>query len=297
MKIDAGERERLSAKIDEWVRTGNGNRARHLLHRLSESGAFHRLPREEAAPIAALARRSGLPMLGLALLTPYVRPSHRRPAEPTPREKAEYAGCLAYVGATGEALEILKTLDAASLPMVYLFRSFAHISRWEYAMAIPYLKLYVRAESLTPYQRLVGRLNLADALVQTGNTLGAGALLRDLLHRASIQRHGNLTGKALEIAAQKFIFQKRWSQAEPLLERAEWLLRDSESLDLFFVRKWKAVISLFRDHRTTRLESVRAEALQRHHWETARDCDRFRAIRRSWSWSISGRRFRRSATA
>jgi hypothetical protein len=280
MKTSPSEIDRLCTVIDQWIRSGQGNRARHLLHRLAGKAANTKIPRAQTAPLAALARRANLPLLGLRLLNPLVRETgHRRP-DASVREKAEYAGCLTHLGAAAEAIEILETLDSKALPSVLLFRSFAHISRWEYAESIPFLTRYVHTDSLSPYQHLVGQLNLADAFVQVGKYLKAGVLLQDLIHQASVQKHYNLAGKAMEIAAQKFLFQSKWAPAEQLLDRAERLLSETESLDLFFVRKWKAVLALRRDGATARLATVRAEALELRHWETVRDCDRFSAVYR-----------------
>ena len=264
-------------EISRLIREGEGGQAGKWLLALP----WKRIPRKDLASAAQLAWRSGLPILGLKILHPIVRPEHRLPRAASAEEKAEYAVCLIKAGATEEGLLLLRDPDTAALPRRLLYEAFGLIGRWDWGAAIPLLSAYVRRPGLEPYQRLVGKVNLANALLGERQYLKAEILLRELLHEASVKRLGFAQGKVLELAAQNFIFQKKWDQARKLLDRAEDLLRQTQSVDSFFTAKWKVILEFQKNPTGTslrKLSEVREQARARGLWEIARDCDRFQAI-------------------
>ncbi|HEX4923143.1 MAG TPA: hypothetical protein VFV50_03620, partial [Bdellovibrionales bacterium] len=231
------------------------------------------------AAFANLARRSGLSQLSVRLLNPIVRPDLNvgRPAGPL--ELAEYAAALTNIGARLEALEILESLDAEKNEDVSLFIAFNHISIWDYARAIPFLESYIEQQT-DPYKKLVGQVNLAAALVNESQNAAAEELLRDLEMRTRGKSALRLHANVLELRGQLMIDLKRFSDARRDLDRSETLLREAKSLDDFFVLKWKTFLAA--EENTTAenlaaLESLKAEAAAKKHWETVRDCDYQRA--------------------
>jgi hypothetical protein len=268
----------LQNLCEEKIREGQAQQARKIL----ESLDIRRIPRDHAAPFAALARRSNLPMLGLRILRSWVRGSERSPVRAAPGEKAEYAACLLRIGATTEAQELLDEVRAADAPESLLFGAFARFKRWEYEESIPLLESYASRADVGEYQKLVARTNLASCLVFAGRTRQARALLRSLLRETRDGGHRLLHGNALEYLAQAAIADRDWAAADACLARSHARLQGSGTLDELFVRKWRAVADLLREPRSEEgrqaLLSVRAEALRIGHGETLRDCDQYLAI-------------------
>ena len=116
------------AAIEDSIRRGDLKTARGELRRL----CARRVPRTEAAPLANLAYRAGLPELGLRLLGRIVRPPPRVATRATAAEKAEYAVCLIRLGASEEARWLLDEIDEREYPPSLLYRAFALASRWDY---------------------------------------------------------------------------------------------------------------------------------------------------------------------
>lgn len=265
----------LLESIDADIRAGRQAKARKDLTDLCRAT----VPREHRLRVGALSRRAGLPYLSLRLLAPHVRPAGKKIGDATPEEKAEYAAGLIYVGASGEALEILSSLGKAPTEAA-LFTAFALFAQWEYARAIPVLSEYVRAGGLTDYQRLVGNVNLAAALVTERHSDDAAKLLSAIEKQSREGQSQLLHGVILLLSAQNHVFQKNWAEADRYLELAQEDLKNSESLEALFVRKWKAIASLLRKQADgdRNMLAIRDEAVRRGHGETVRDIDRFLAL-------------------
>lgn len=173
---------------------------------------------------------------------------------------------------------LLDGLDATALPRVNLYRASARVSRWDYEGSIPLLVDYARARGLSAYERIVARVNLAAALVYGRKYARAEYLLRDLLHDTSARRLDLALGRVMELTAELFLARKRWDEGERFLVEAERRLADCGTIDLFFVRKFRAVAALGRDGTSDALRIIREQALVLRHWETLRDCERIEAM-------------------
>lgn len=265
-------------EIDGWIRGGEIRRAQLAL----KDAATSKWDRAEKPTLASLAWRAGVPLVGIRLLNPIVRPSAKKPVQATSVEKKEYAACLIRIGATEEAGAILGKLSAERDPQVWLYRTFASVARWEYAETIPWLKAYLASPALSDYQRLVGEANLAAALVYERRFNEADSVLAPLIEATRRQGARLLLGSALDLAAECQIAQKRWEQAEKSLEHAEAALRETETLNAFFLRKWTAAVRFGRAPRSAAgkeaLAKIRLEAGGMGHWETVRFCDRLAAV-------------------
>ena len=163
-----------------------------------------------------------------------------------------------------------------------LFKSFAYFSIWDYAQPISLLNDYVQVKSLTPYERLVGQVNLVAALVHERRHGEVEKQLPSLLEQTKEQKLTLLYGNILELSAQNAIFQGNLGRAERFLAQAEQALEGAKGTDLFYVQKWRAIIKLLgsanRDALSD-LEKIRYQARDRQNWETIRDCDSFEAIK------------------
>ena len=171
------------------------------------------LTRGEKFALAAVARRAGLPYLTLRLLAPFVRPPPRHSVQASEAEKAEYAAALVRVGASREAMGLLGELNGKAVPQVFLYKAHAHITQWEYSLAIPMLQNYLKA-SLDDYQRIVGKVNLASAFVHERAYPEAEPLLIELEAQTRKLGLSSLHGNTLERLAELEIQRRRFKDAE-----------------------------------------------------------------------------------
>jgi hypothetical protein len=240
------------------------------------------VPRALRARLANLARRAEAPALALRWLRPYVRPSRGAPESATDTEKSEYAASLIRLGAVDEGLTLLESVDVRAAPDALLFRAFGLVARWAYAESVEPLERYLETPGLSPYQALVGRMNLAASLVVERRHRAVDSLLPELLEETARGGHWLLRAKALQLGAQAAVARSRWEEGEGFLREAEVRLEKSGALERLLVRKWQAVLARLRepgDGKAKRLlRNVRAEALGLRHWETVRQCDAYEAV-------------------
>ncbi len=248
--------------LDQKIRTGQVRQARRELElRLQEP-----VERPFLSEVAALCRRTGLAERSVKLLAPWVRPNVRTVVQATDAEKGEYAAALIQIGADLEGTRLLESVNPQHFPRALFFRALALFSRWDYLPAIPLLERYVSIPTLTPYDRLIGEVNLTAAQVACDQN---APRLPELIARTHEQGLHLLHTNLLEIQAQSLITQGRTEEAADALNRASSFLREIGQTDALFLKKWKAVLE--RDERA--LLRVRKEAEIARHWETVRDCD------------------------
>lgn len=262
--------------LHESIRRGRAAEAAAALRRIARRG----VPAAHRAEFANLAWRAGLADVGARVLCPIVRGAGRHPASARPAEIAEYAACLIRLDASEEALVLLEGLGGRATKQATLYEAYAHITRWNYARAIPLLGAYLRDARPEPYERLVARVNLASALVYERRHVDAEALLRELLHEASVKKLALALGVVLELSASHFVLQGKLHRAGPLLERGEKELAGADPVVRFLVRKWQGILRYLetKGRDAAALDAIRREAASRAQWETIRDCDRVEAV-------------------
>lgn len=265
-------------EVDDWIKQGEIPKARRALRQLVET----KLSRENLLKAALLALRADQPMLGIRLLNPLVRPPARSASRATREEIAEYAACLTRIGASEEANSLLEPLDAKSNPRVLLYRYIALVTQWEYEKGIPLIREYLSRLSPGDYQFVVAEVNLAAALIHERHHKEASELIGRILAETQESGFRLLRANTLGLAISNAVYQKKWNEAEERLNEARSALPDAASLDEFLLRKWGAILALMRKKPTPgslgQVNKIREEAARRAHWETLRDCDRFRAF-------------------
>ncbi len=239
-----------------------------------------RVPREVVLPLASLARRAGAPGLGAQLLHSIVRPD--KPTNATAAEQAEYAACLVRIGAEGEALKILETLNGKDYPQVLLFRAFALIPRWEYRQSIPLLESFIEHPKVSGEIRLVGLANLAAAQIAERDFAAAEKNVDIIFAEAKEKSLLLPLGVAHELSARSAVARHDWQEAEVRLSRVEAHFGSNDDIHLFFARKWRCFMALEKSPSSPQvavgLKNLRAEAVKRGEWETVRECDRYEAV-------------------
>lgn len=267
-------------QIDLLIRSGEGQKAKLALSQLLQEA-----PRREDLPeIASLLRRNGEFLRAAKVLSHLMVGQGPEKYDPTAQERSEYAASLNFLGASHEAREILKKIDPAEYPKKLLFEAFAAMAEWETGDVINILNSYRSTKGLTPYEHLVCDMNLVAALIHEGKHEEAGSLIAPLLTETEKLNLTLLRGNILELSAVNDILNNKWEEAKHRLDQAEVFLKDSLSIDSFFVRKWRAIAEVLRtkaDPRSVdRLQKARSEAQSLKHWETLRDFDRYLAIAR-----------------
>lgn len=262
-------------KIDALVKAAKVKEARRLISQYREA----KIPRAYVLRLARLARATGLSEIAIRHLNPIVRPPAKSTVVATDLEKAVYAAVLTRIGAATEALEILQKVDKEKVPECLLYETYALVSRWNYKDTIPLLKKYVALTKLDAYSLCVGQVNLAAAYVHERKIREASTLLAVLRDKTREENLTQLYGNTLELSAQHAIFDGKWSEAGLFLSEAEKVLQESDGLDAFFVKKWRAISEMLKNpKRVEAVRKVRQSAILLKHWETVRDCDRFECI-------------------
>ncbi len=263
-------------RIEELIRKGAGKAAQAELKAISQG----KPPREVLSALASQARRAGMPELGVRLLNPIVRPPPRSPKRATDAEIVEYAGCLIRVGASNEALKLLQNIDARKNPQAFLYRSHGLFTQWRSIEAVPALQCYLKEVRGDEYQRIVGQVNLAAALLDGRYLKDTEEILEVTRKQALEKGYTLLFANCLELSAQVALLQKKWRPAEKFINEAASLLKDQGAVDELFVLKWRAVLALMKrpgKRELKDLNRVRKIALRAGHWETLRECDLFQA--------------------
>jgi hypothetical protein len=266
------------SRIDDLIHRGQLPLAREGVYRLAQ----RRIPRSHAAEFAALARRANMISLSLQVLHPLVRPDGPGAAPATSRETMEYADCLAKIGAPQEARSLLVEVSPRAMPEVLLVQASAWIHEWNYAEAIPLLERFVAYQKPGEHLALVGKVNLAAAMVAEKKSIEAAMLLPQLLEETERRHHLRLHGTVLGIAAQLAFDEQNWREARRKLQASQTILRGNPAHDALVSAKWAAIQRVMKSSGDeTSLKSLRRvgrQALEARHFEMVRDCDRYAAI-------------------
>lgn len=257
-------------EVDELVKAGALAQAKDLLRKSRQRN----FPADEVGKICLLARRVGMPELALRLLAPIVRPQGRVRSEATAEHFTEYGGALIHVGSTLEGMKLLEGIKAPFPPQALLYWSFGCFSRWEYGRAIPKLEEYVKRPELTPYEALVGKANLAAAMVYE-RTEKAHDFVLEIIRECEEKKADRLRLNMLISLCDISSFQKNLGEARGALEKAKALLSSTTSFDALFLEKWFAILDLMekKPDALSSIETVRKKALLMRHWETIRNLD------------------------
>ena len=234
-----------------------------------------KVPRPFRLPLANISRRTGLVSLGMRLLTPIVHPEKKKfLVAASAAELAEYAVLLQRCGAVREALVILGHVDVTAVPEAPLYMAYCHFNLWEYERALPKLEAYVRNPS-TPYLGFVGRVNLASALVETARYEEAERLLLENIEMSRSSGYARLEGNCHEMLSTIHVHRGDLAKADASLKLASTVFEAARVHDQLFVKSRQALVAALRELSAEPLRRIRAEALERREWETAREMDLF----------------------
>lgn len=266
------------ADIDHLIQKG---RSQEAFEKLSHLNAKE-LERSDLPAYAQLAWRANAPELGIRALAKYVRPDLKTTQDPSTAEVAEYAACLSRIGAHAEAEFLLAPCDPGEYPRVLFYRAALHISKWEYHLAVPILRNFLSNSRITPYERLVARINVAEALVVLGEAIQANYLLRELLHTTNLYQYQYANAKVLELSAQNAIQRGDIEIAQKMLNSAGEMLGEAKNFEPLFISKFKLYARMHANPGEAGLLAELKELLLRAkeiaHYETVRDLEACIAI-------------------
>lgn len=261
--------ELLASDCERLIRSGAITEARARLALVSAK----RVPRPLRARLANLCRRVDLLTNGLQLLSPVVQSKRGKwGREATAHELSEYAVLLQKSGAVREALSILSQIDKRLVPEAFLYQAYCHFNRWEYEDAVPLLRHYCAIED-RPYQRAIGEVNLASALVAVREE-SALEQVNLCLETATASGMHRLRANCLELRAQLHLQRDDTARARLDLEEAAQLAAGNVALDQLLIRKWRAVFEAREMNDVGPLVRFRELAVERAQWESVRETDR-----------------------
>ena len=261
----------LIERCEADLRLGQATRVLQTLKALNLS----LVPRAFRLPLANLSRRAGLFTVGLRLLTPLVH-GEKVMTPPTQHELAEYAVLLLKSGAVDEAMTRITKVEKSIFPEAPLYKAFCHMAKWDYDLCIPELKAY-SSSGVSGYSALVGKVNLASALIIEDRLNEAADLLDEITPLAGQGQYHRLRANCLELRTQVYLEENRNENAIESLNEAANLLQSSRTADQLFLLKWRAVLSARKSKAIGAIVDFKKEALARGHWESVREAD-FQAL-------------------
>lgn len=270
--MDLAAQTEVLAKLDSLTKQGQRLLVLKELSRLIKSG----LTSSIRPQLARIANRNHSYVLALRILHPLIREDREKMAEAGSEALNIYATSLMWIGALEESQECLHRIKGSTDAL--LTEAFVYFAQWDYIKSIPPLLKYINSSQTSPYQKLVGRINLLAAYIAFGDLKLAKDVFEPLIQE--LQSNPNyklLHGNCLELRAQIAILDTDYKSALNFLGDSEKSLSDQPGRYLLYVNKWKAVCNLALSPQDSiakeSLLKVKDEALLLKNWETIRDCD------------------------
>jgi tetratricopeptide (TPR) repeat protein len=272
----------IVSQLETMVIAGQHQKCRDILEHYNP----RKIPRNYVLSISQIAWRTNSYLFALKALRHLIYPINPLTTVASPQEKIIYATSLASLGATGEAIQILsKVVESNSEPSALFHLASTHMFNWNYQAAIPYLKKYILEEKTTPYQRLVGKINWAAALIHLEDWVDARKILDEVQAACEVETYGLLLGNCWELRAQIEIFQQNYSVALDHLQKSLSYLKNQSGNYLLYAEKWIAICNCLnasnensKNDSIANLDQIRKKAVNAKHWNTLRECDLFEAL-------------------
>ncbi len=248
----------------------------------------NKLPREQLAQAANLARRARWPEKAVALLHQIVRPERGRIARAAASdfEKAEFGAALRAIGALNEAVEILSGVNHVRFPRAGVYLGIAHIVRWDAEPAVAVLERAVHSSRARQFENTLGRVYLGIALSYTGQqSERVEQLLSEVLAATASANQRLVHQAALEALVMHHITRRAYAKATSQLDMLDRVSQsDGDPVFRLLVAQWRSVIKLGlgSDEALARrqLAKVRQSFRTANQWERARSCDYYAAMAR-----------------
>ncbi len=260
------------ADQDKLIKLGQGEKVRLGLLNVHLAD----IPIEFRVRVYDLARRLHMSIYLLRSLQSEVRRMRDGIGRMDDQLLGMYALSLSRLGLFSEAEVLFQKALLSKDPLVVFFYGASLMSKWDYHSALKVFRQYLRSSSLPRYQRQVGKLNLAACLVFTSQFEKSVEKLEDF--ETVKNQYPLIYGNSLELKAQAYIFQKKWSQAEVLLNYAQAQL-DKHPTYKYWVKKWQFILLGFRGKLVEKdWVDFQKEMESKEFFEIARDLFYYKAI-------------------
>jgi tetratricopeptide (TPR) repeat protein len=270
--------EALYAKLDSLTIDGQHQESRKLLKSINPK----KIERPWAVKFSEIAFRLNEPLFTLKALQNILFPENSFLSDATNKEKVIYSSALSSLGAFNTSLEILSGIDSEIEPEALFYTASAHVYQWNYLASIPYFKSFIRSKSITPYRRLVAKVNLASAYIFLSDWDSAAELINETITECKTNNYSLLLGNCYELKAQFELFQGRYEEALNFLELANEILQAQGGFYLMFVEKWKIFcLCQLKRNQTEELkkfDELRNRAKSLSHWGSIREFDLLESI-------------------
>ncbi len=210
----------LVEKIQEWdslLKRGKAQKVLEALNKLRLKG----IPVRLRYKVASLYRRIGEFEKGLKVLTPNVlNESSQFIKGARANDLAEYAILLQKIGMYDAAIEILQKLSNQTTTKKDLYLAFCFVGKLDHQGAEPYLESYLSNQDLTPYDKLIGEVNLLSVYIELEKFEIAETLAERLISYCVDQGHDRFLANCYELKAKLFLGSGQLQQAKELYQES-----------------------------------------------------------------------------
>lgn len=263
--------------IEAWVRVGDIANARRKLQSLEIAD----VPKNHYSQFANLARRVRLNALALKLLFPIVYDKSTSKIKADDCTVAEYAACLTDAGVFNEALDLLESLEGASVPVAHFYKALALRKMWDYEQSILQLEKFLSFPNISFCQHLIAEIHLISSLISVKKYMEAERLLKSSLSRVKDSKNKAALLTLIQQEAILNINNHKFDRAEKLLTQSEMYLNNTGGLDSINQKKWKAILELLKssgDEKTFQnIHLLKQDAELFRDWESIRQFDYYLA--------------------
>ena len=203
------------SQLETLTKDGKASKVNELIKGLN----FKKVPREFRYLISQICFRNSLYIESLKVLNPIIHPSTPNSPKPKAQELISYANALVSINMNTEARKLLKKVNKEEYPEALLIESFSYFGEWNYEKTIPILRKFIANPKLSYYRQIVGKVNLAAALVTTLKISEAEQLLFELLKITQENKYNLLQGNTLELLAQLEIQKRNYHQSLKYLKQ------------------------------------------------------------------------------
>ena len=271
----------MKDKLELWedlIRKGHNKAVVEEILALGKS----KIPRKFLAKAASLLWRANAPVAALKLLNKTIYPENPHTGKATVQELIEYSQALNQIGAFKESKRILSNINEGSDPSLYIVKASTKMAQWNYQDAIDDLEKYIKHEKTTPYQKMVGQINLGAAYLGIFDFAKCRETLNLAIAGVDREDQRILYGNILELVGQSYILEKKYDDSrEPLQESLETFKNYNGRYKLW-TKKWLFVSDLMiqgvQKNSQRQMNQLINEAESFKDWETQRDLYLFWAI-------------------
>ncbi len=271
MKVTVSFLDNLEAQI-------RANKAPEL-RKLMDAIKPQDVPRSLTARFANLLKRMGAIKYAIKVLNPIVRSEITKP---NVSEIIEYASCLTRFSLEEESIALLNEIKDEPNPDIQFELAAAHISKWNFQPAIPFLKKYLECEGLSPYKICVGEVNLSVCYIYTDELKKAESTLQHVLKVTEESGFDLLSGNALELMGEIYLMNHDFERAERYFQESGKKLISANPRYRLYLERWRVIGKMIKEKGSKgsldEFTRVRKKLAEIRDWSSLRQIEVFRAV-------------------